>query len=80
MINGIKPLPPKQDFDSAIDKLVLGIETSIPWEFSKKNALRSILPPLVSTGLPIYFGNKIGFSGVYLYLFPFGRIEISMTV
>jgi len=32
MINGIKPLPPKQDFDSAIDKLVLGIEQNyIDW-------------------------------------------------
>ncbi len=32
MINGIKPLPPKQDFDSAIDRLVLGIEENyIKW-------------------------------------------------
>ena len=32
MINGIKPLPPKQDFDSAVDKLVLGIkENYLRW-------------------------------------------------
>ena len=32
MINGIKPLPPKGDFDSAVDKLVLGIEENyIKW-------------------------------------------------
>ena len=32
MINGIKPLPPKQDFDKAVDKLVLGIkENYLRW-------------------------------------------------
>jgi hypothetical protein len=32
MINGIKPLPPKQDFDNAVDKLVLGIkENYLRW-------------------------------------------------
>ena len=51
-------------------KLVLGIETNIPWEFGDRNALRSILPPFVSTGLPIYAGNKLGVSRTFLYFFP----------
>ena len=32
MINGIKPLPPKTDFDSAVNRLVLGIEENyVKW-------------------------------------------------
>ena len=38
------------------NQLFFGFDTYIPWEFESENAIRTIVTPIIVTGIPYYIG------------------------
>ena len=54
------------------NKLFFDFETYIPWEFRSENALRTIISPILVSGVPYFFGYFLNFihNGWYLLIAP----------
>ena len=60
------------------NRLFFDFETYIPWEFRSENALRTIVSPILVSGVPYFFGYFLNFiyNGWYLLIAP--KIQLVM--
>ena len=65
------------------NKLFFGFDTYIPWEFQSENAIRTIVTPIIVTGIPYYIGSicNLIYNGWYLLISPkIMLVFLSLTI
>ena len=76
---------PDEYFQSmeVVNKLYFGFDTFIPWEFQSDHAIRTIVTPVLVTGIPYFIGSifHLVHNGWYLLISPkIVLVLLSLTI